>query len=470
MKIKNKLFSAFILATVIQAIAMYTLMQWSFDNGIAQYTTAEDLKRQKWLIPELAKHYAEHENWFFLSDNLALRRELFKSNFDLREQGRHSFRKPNMTMPNDRGERSGPPPAMIILLDKNKNVIFGRYERGQKTPLLPINSIAMPERIIGFLTVAPRAHISEAFNIEFVQKEKSTFLYLTLIIFTISIVISYILSNAFTRPILDFGATLHNLASGKFKTKVTYNSQDELGILADDINHLGDALMSYETPTSRWIANISHELRTPITLMRAEVDAMIDGITQLDVENLKFAKNEILHLQSLVEDLHFLSMSDIGAFQYRMIEVDLITLIQEQVDKMTTIADEKKITISFQSDQSELIFKADPTKVIQMVTNLISNSIKYTEKGGRIEVRLTSNILGIMLNINDSFPCVDEAHIPKLMEPLYRPENSRNKKIGGSGLGLAICKAIVVGHHGEISLSQSYLGGLNASITLPWSE
>ena len=184
----------------------------------------------------------------------------------------------------------------------------------------------------------------------------------------------------------------------------------------------------------------------------------------------KSLRSEILRLSSLVDDLYELSLADSGDLMYRMEVFDLVPLIQDSVRTFSNIASQSSLEIKFecQTNNSLEIF-ADRNRLKQLVTNLLENSIRYTDPNGTIIIRCKHDEGKVILNIDDTKPGVPTASLERLFDRLYRVDHSRNRATGGAGIGLAMCRQIVDDHHGKIFASHSELGGLGISIELPLS-
>ena len=179
--------------------------------------------------------------------------------------------------------------------------------------------------------------------------------------------------------------------------------------------------------------------------------------------------SEVINLDRLVKDLYELSMSDIGALSYNKKELNIIEQLQQSISFYQD---------AFESDEIELIFNvkfegdlyvhADADRLSQLFSNLLANSLRYTDKRGKLEITVAKKYNKVTIEFNDTAPSVMDADLHKLFDRLFRVETSRSRDTGGSGLGLAICQNIVDAHQGKISAAQSNLGGLKIIIELPW--
>ena len=215
------------------------------------------------------------------------------------------------------------------------------------------------------------------------------------------------------------------------------------------------------------MADISHELRTPIAVVRAEIEAMIDGIRPTNPDHLNSLHSEVGRLSSLVDDLHELSLSDLGALNYRMAKVDLTEVLGQSLAHFEAGFSQQGIELSTSLPSTEVMIKADEQRLTQLFNNLYQNTLKYTQSPGQCQVQLVLEADQARIIWQDSSPGVPESSLDKLFDRLYRVEESRNRATGGSGLGLAICQNIVAAHQGTVTAKASELGGLTIQIELP---
>ena len=241
---------------------------------------------------------------------------------------------------------------------------------------------------------------------------------------------------------------------------------DELGELIRSMNRLAHSLAESSTARERWLADISHELRTPVAVLQGELEALVDGVRAADPARLASLHQEVLHLRRLLDDLHDLAMADAGALRYRFARLDLKALLEDALQAMSGRLADHAHELSLQADAGPMMIEGDATRLRQLIDNLLDNSIKYTDRGGRIEVSLAKTAQGLQLTLADSAPGVAGQHHEQLFERLFRVESSRNRELGGAGLGLALCRRIAEAHGGSISATGSALGGLLITVNL----
>jgi two-component system sensor histidine kinase BaeS len=260
-------------------------------------------------------------------------------------------------------------------------------------------------------------------------------------------------------------AGVRRLASGEYAVAIPAGG-DELGDLARDFNLLGRTLQRNEEARRDWIADISHELRTPLTVLRGEIEAMQDGLRPVSLEGVASLHAEVLSLGKLVDDLYELSLSDLGALDYRREPVSLAEIAVSAVETHRLRFEDKGVALTLGPMRPSVVY-GDRRRLAQLLGNLLENSVRYTDPGGRCEVCLEANATSSVVTIDDSAPGVPAELNERLFERLYRVEGARTREHGGAGLGLAICRNIVEAHGGLIAALASPLGGLRIRLELP---
>ena len=209
-------------------------------------------------------------------------------------------------------------------------------------------------------------------------------------------------------------------------------------------------------------------MRTPLAILRGEIEAIQDGINQADAQTLASLHQEAVHLERLVNDLYDLSMSDNGALSYQKSRVNLTQVLQETLTVYHTVLQEKQLYLDSQAIKPQAVWlQADSQRLHQLFKNLLENSLRYTDKPGTLQVATYISPTYIEIVFQDSAPGVPPEALSRLFDRLYRVEGSRNRATGGAGIGLSICKNIVEAHQGSISAAPASLGGLAIRIKLP---
>jgi two-component system sensor histidine kinase BaeS len=442
--------------------AVMLLVQWSVTSGMVDYLNERHRERGEVVAEALAEVWQHHGSWAPFHDRpRLLARVIIQAQEAALE--RHPGREPTPA-----ADEAPPPPSHSIhlrlkLLDAEGHLITGR-DPGPHRALLPIVSNG---RAVGWLAVPQLVEVRSGFEQEFLRRQRIALLLIGLAAVAVAALMALVLARNLVRPIRALARGTHQLTQGHYTLELPTDRRDELGALARDFNELAHTLDANDSSRKRWLADISHELRTPLAILRGEIEAMLDGVRPLDRERLLSVQQEVQHMNRLVEDLHALTIADIGGLQYRKAECDVAELWRDLCDSLRPQFTRAQLTLHAALPE-ELFFYGDEDRLRQLLANLLDNSLKYTAAGGEVQVSLRDTGSGIELRVEDSAPGVPDTALPRLFDHLFRVEHSRNRTSGGSGLGLAICQRIVAAHNGTIRASHSHRGGVCIAVTLPY--
>lgn len=463
LSIRNKLFLTLLAATMLVVAVMFGFMHWSFQRGFVSFLEVRQQARAERLAEQLAEVYAEEGGF----DGLRLDRFRW---FRLLADGRfrHDERAAMMRGPGH-GSRhmDGPPESGLALLDADKRLLLGRVEQPERLLLTPIREDG---HIVGYVGRMPGPALREVVDIRFQEAQQRAFFWIALLVALTALALAWPLSNTLVRPLRRITDGARALSAGRYHTRVSVRSDDELGDLARDFNGLAQTLEQTETARRQWMADISHELRTPLSVMKAELEAMQDGIRPLDHTAMSSLQGDVERLNRLVEDLYQLSMTDLGAMSYHKREVAPAAILKDDLDALAGEFQRLGIEVTLNDElTAPVALQGDPDRLSQLFRNLLQNSARYTEAGGRMQVTIRRLGDTWSADFQDTAPGVPSEALPRLFERFYRVEASRNRAHGGAGLGLAICRNIVEAHGGRIEAKPSPLGGLWVQVALPIS-
>lgn len=468
MKIQNKLFLVIFSFSLLLVTALVLLIQWSINRGIVDYVNSKEVETLKPLVTQLVNEYKKHNSWDMLQNNHQKFGDLLFLTLqdDITELSR-TFKNRLPQEKNDRPPRMErrPPPhnEIFALLDKNKNLIAGHYLEyaDYNQTSLEINNVN-----IGWLVSPKYKHITDGYELDFIKQQQS---YLGLIALVAMLMVGLItlpLARHLAEPIKKIILGMHKLTQGDYEQHIKLDRKDELGDLSRDFNALAVTLHENESARKRWLANISHELRTPVAILRGELEAMLDDVRPLSKNNIESANDEVKHLQHLIDDLHQLTSAEIGGMHYRKERVNISKWLNSEADKYASYLSVSNTGLVIDIKSTEVNILADLTRLCQLFENLINNCIKYAE-ASLMTISLNIEHGYVCINVEDNGIGVKEPHLTHLFEYLYRVDNSRNRETGGAGLGLSICEHIVSAHQGGIEAAASRLGGLAIIIRLP---
>ncbi len=267
--------------------------------------------------------------------------------------------------------------------------------------------------------------------------------------------------------IAEVGAVTQRVAGGEFTARLALPDDSALQPLAVSVNAMAESLARLEGARRHWIAEISHELRTPLAGLVGEIEAMLDGVHPIDMAHVESLYRTCDRLTRLVDDLHELAMSYLRPLRCKFAPLDVPQLLADLSPYFVTEARKKGLALEVHCDAPKTTAIWDSARINQLLINLLSNSIAYTDAPGRIAVRVTPLDDRVRIVIEDSAPGLSRDELAQVFEPLFRAEAARSRRGDGSGLGMKICRAIVDAHHGTIGVSGSALGGVLVRIELP---
>ena len=497
-----KLALAFLLSTAVTVGGMSAFINWSFSRGFVDYVNAQELSKLDPLREALSQAYAEHGSWDFMRENARLWHSLHRQTLDFSAKPRP---KPPENRPDNRpprpptGEpsngnrppaheprprREAPPgphkgpqdddlPSRIVLFDESERRIIGNPEVSlspsapQRPHKLGLVEITLNGERIGRLALTQSKALQARQDLGFAREQNRMLMLISSAMLVLAFLVSIPLAGHLVRPIQALLAATRALSKGHYQTRTPVNSRDELGQLGTDFNQLAATLEANESSRQRWIADISHELRTPLAVIKAQIEAVIDGIRPPSAEVMGSLNNQTNHLSKLVDDLYQLSLTDMGALSYRKQALTLGPLLKGCVEDFRPAFEEHKIDLILDVSALEAEnLQADADRLQQLFANLLTNSLRYTHANGCLAIEAVSYEQHIEVTFNDSAPGVSSDDQRKLFERLFRVEKSRNRRSGGAGLGLSLCENIVKAHNGHIHASASPLGGLCITLTL----
>jgi two-component system sensor histidine kinase BaeS len=351
----------------------------------------------------------------------------------------------------------------IELIDTAGDYVAGNPGLAAEVEELPLS---LDGRAIGALRLAPMPQISGATDMAFAHAQTRSAAIAGAVILIGALVLSFALARWLLAPVRALASGTRALTAGDFSRRIGSARGDELGALSRDFDHLAATLEHHREARRQWGADIAHELRTPLSILRGEIQALQDGVRPLTPHALDSLQAECGRLGGLIDDLYQLSLADAGALDYRFDVLSFDELVRESVAAHRDACSASGLTIE-ENVEASLIIDGDARRLAQLLDNLLTNSRRYTDAPGRIRVSALGDGDIVRLAIDDTTPGVPPSALPHVFERLFRVEQSRSRAAGGAGLGLAICKAIVEAHHGSIAAEPSVLGGLRVIVELP---
>jgi signal transduction histidine kinase len=281
-----------------------------------------------------------------------------------------------------------------------------------------------------------------------------------------SLVFGAIFSRRISNPIEKVIDTAQNISLGNYKVKSNQKTNTkELHELILAVNQLADSLNKQEGLRKQLTMDVSHELRTPMAILQSHIEAMIDGVWEPTIERLKSCQEEIIRLNKMIGELGNLAKYEREDLILNKTNFNIGELISNILLNFESPFKSKGVDIFFESKSVHVC--ADKDKISQVMINLTSNALKYTQAGGKVEIDIRKGDSNVEISIKDNGQGISQDDLPYIFERFYRADKSRNRMTGGAGIGLTISKAIIQAHGGSIDLESELNKGTKVIVKLP---
>ncbi|MDX1803860.1 MAG: ATP-binding protein [Alcanivorax sp.] len=447
MGIRNKLFVIFLGTLLVLILAASGFSFYAFQRSLNTYLD----ERQQAQVERLANHlgslYRQNGSWDFLLSNPRQLGRLYWL------AGEHDQDR------DDKGRRH----RHLQLLAADKRLLMGPPAPPRMRIEVPIHSAG---QVVGWLTYPNQDAIRDKLDQRFMGRQIDLGLWMLGVGVVLSLLVSWLLARHLVAPILALSRYARDLQEGNYDARLDSPRRDELGTLIRQVNQLAERLEQGQQARQRWFSDIAHELRTPVSILQGELEALSDGIRPVNAQSLAALEGEVGQLTHLINDLHDLALADGGNLRYHFSTLDFSTLLADLLDHYQLSLQQHGLDCERQLAPAAPL-SGDPVRLRQLLDNLLQNSLKYTRSGGCLRVSLNERPQYWQLLLEDSAPGVPDEALNQLFDYLYRVDSSRNRRTGGAGLGLAICERIVQAHGGQIRADHSELGGLRIEVLLP---
>jgi len=282
----------------------------------------------------------------------------------------------------------------------------------------------------------------------------------------VGLVVSYFLSGNITRPLRQLSQAAEKIRQGDLKQEVPVDTQDEVGQLAEVFNQMSAELAANESNRQEFLANIAHELKTPLAVLQGHLESMLDGVEEPAPDKLFSMQEEVMRLTRLVGDLRDLSLAQVHRLELHLQPVDLDEKVERAADMLEPLLEEKKLRFVKELAPGLPARQLDPDRLNQILYNLITNAIRYTHSGTSILLKTEAAGKRVRLTIADEGPGIAPEDLPHVFEQFYRGDKSRNRASGGSGIGLSLAKSFVEAQGGTITARNRKEGGAEFVVEL----
>jgi two-component system, OmpR family, sensor histidine kinase BaeS len=480
--IRDQIWLLLLAAVLLTALAIGGVVAWNLKAGFGDYLRARDAQQASRLAQLVAEWSAQDQQMNWLRGDPAAMRRLMEE-FSRREGLRIPVSGPpgpeQLASPG--APRRAATPGGLIgprtqIHDAQDQWVAGR---GQPVGFAVIREpIKLQGQTIGWVRVTVQPD-EEGVDASFLKRQYLGLGAAALAAVLVSLLLGGWAARRWSQPLGDVQQAARRISLGELDIRVAAGGSREIHALAHDINHMAQSLKQLEESRRAWIAQNSHELRTPLAVLLGEIESMQDGVRKASPEVMENLREEVMQLTRLVNDLHLLSVADMGALPCEFLEGDASASLQRIADRYEPRLASHGLTLKTHGPR-KMPACWDFGRIEQLLINLLENSLRYTDAPGRVQLVwepvFHEGQPALRITVDDTAPGVKEADLPKLFEPLFRADSARQRNSAsqgaghgqhGSGLGLAIVRAIVQAHQGSIEAKPSSMGGVQIVVVLP---
>ncbi|WP_244520395.1 sensor histidine kinase [Fictibacillus solisalsi] len=313
---------------------------------------------------------------------------------------------------------------------------------------------------------APEFRVIKPLAIHFERAVIGSILWTLLGVFILVCVISYFVARKLSKPLVQMKWAAEKMTKGDLDVRVKVQGNDELQELGQSLNQLAAQLQKQEIARENMTSDIAHELRTPLATLKSHMEAIEDGIFEASPERLHSFREEIDRLILLVHDLEQLTTFEAPNFVLEKRRDNLGEVLQQSMTTLRESYLQKGVALSFH-EKMQIQLLIDKKRIMQVMINLLTNALKFTPTGGRVDITIEIKEQDAVITIKDTGIGIPKEDISKVFERFYRTEKSRNRRFGGSGIGLTIAKQLVEAHGGSIWMESDPNDGTAVMVILP---
>lgn len=438
--IRRRLNSNLIICAVIAIFLSALFVNFTIVNSFRRYVEGNQEKRNMRIVDFLGETYKRDGKWS-KNSGIELLHEAYMSNY------------------------------CLTLMDNNKNIIWAMNPEDIRTKthikMMEGSSkgiyktkdfdIVVDGKVVGYVTIGQYSSIllsQDDVNFKFAINKSIAASIMIAVIFTI--IMSLIISKEFSIPIKEVSDTSISLSDGNYEARSNFKSDIvEIENLKESINDLGEKLKEQDAIRKRLVSDITHEIRTPLNILQNNLEAMIDGVYDITTERLEALNEEVIRFGRLLNSLNALKELDTAEMLVNRKVFSINELILSVIEDFSLAISNKEIKLDVMLEKEKSYFiEGDYDRLKQVFINLLSNSVKFTGKGGKINIELSENDSFVIFGLKDNGIGIRKEDLPFIFERLYRGDKSRNK-IKGHGIGLTVVKKILDLHDAHIDVKSS---------------
>ncbi len=439
-----------------------SLMGVGLASVLARWTTVQEFDRlvleqaHNNFLNEVTVYYQTHGSWVGVSEYF--------------HQKSQSLQMP--PRPGDPGNLRPPPqnvgaaprqaPVPFILIDQNGYVVHavppyrpGEYMSANK--LAQGTPIKIGSQVVGTMLATGSAPPLSEQEQQYLDRTNQALLVSALATATIALLLSIVVARTLTKPMRELTRAIRAMAQGKLGVAVAVRSRDEIGELTSAFNQMSADLARANQLRRQMTADIAHDLRTPLSVIGGYVESLSDGVLEPNPARFDVMRQQVEHLQHLVEDLRTLSLADAGELKLNRQRIAPQTLLEQTASMFEHQAAQKQIMLRVEAEPGLPEIAVDEMRMTQVLGNLVGNALRYTPNGGHITLAAKRHAQKIILSVVDNGAGIAPDVLPHIFERFYRADTSRQGE-SESGLGLAIAKSLVEAHGGALTATSEGVG------------
>lgn len=276
------------------------------------------------------------------------------------------------------------------------------------------------------------------------------------------------MARRMTAPLDDLTDGAKAIGSGNLSYRVQPKGSSEMVSLAESFNQMAADLEESDTLRQNLLSDVAHELRTPLTVLQGNLRAILDDVYQLDKAEVARLYDQTRHLNRLVNDLREVAQAEAQTLSLNMQRVDIAEQIETVAALFEPMADEMQITLNVAAPDLPIYVQADPSRITQVLHNLLSNALRHTSTGGQVSIFSEQQDGSAKVSVVDSGEGIRPEHLPYIFDRFYRTDSGRDRESGGTGLGLALVRGLIEAHNGTVAVTSAGAGtGSTFTISLP---
>ncbi len=380
-------------------------------------------------------------------------------------------------------ERTGPLFGRRIVVRDQEGHIIGdshrshgppwrrRGHRARHSPILMGDEQVASVELVSATPVTPSANqISEPPVSQLVSALNNYLLWTGIAAGLGGLVLVSLVSRQILSPVQGLSSVASRLGRGDLSQRADGSGPTEIKELAHSFNRMAGSLQEAEEQRRNLVADVAHELRTPLFNIQGYLEAVKDGLLEPDEETIDTIHGQVLHLGRLVEDLRLLAQAESGGLHLELETDSLDDLVSRAVDAARPRSEANGVGLIFQPAEQLILVEMDRTRIAQVVSNILDNAVQHTPPGGQVRVGVDSLEGGrVRVTVEDDGEGIPSENLPLVFERFYRVDASRSRSTGGAGLGLTIAKRLVESHGGAIWAESAGATGARVSFELPAS-